>query len=240
MRSRGWLRVGRVGRHGGVLLAAIAALAAAGGVAYATIPDSGGVIQGCYLKAIGSLRLIDPSSGQHCTAVEKPIQWNQTGPRGAGGPQGPVGTAGKDGSSPDTYWTYQRLSVPIPDNQLPGTQGDPAVVTLTNLPPGNYLVNASTNLATADHTILSCRTGNPDSNSLVGGSGVEQVSVHGQPGDVVEQPLSVNGVASLPDGGSIALHCAANSFNVPPPPIETTNSFGGFIIATRVGALSGQ
>jgi hypothetical protein len=78
------------------LIVAIAALVVAlGGVAYATIPDSNGVIRGCYLKAIGSLRVVDPSAGQHCaTAVETPIQWNQTGLQGPAGPTGPQGPAG--------------------------------------------------------------------------------------------------------------------------------------------------
>ncbi len=106
MRGHQLLSVLRIGRTGGMLLAAIAVLAVAGSVAYATIPDSGGVIHGCYLKAIGSLRVIDPSAGQRCAGVEKAIQWNQTGPQGpqgtpgtngAAGPAGPTGPAGPAG-----------------------------------------------------------------------------------------------------------------------------------------------
>ena len=69
------------------------------GVAYATIPDSGGVIHGCYLKAVGSLRVIDPGAGQHCTKAETPISWNQTGPQGPTGPTGPAGPQGPQGAS---------------------------------------------------------------------------------------------------------------------------------------------
>jgi hypothetical protein len=56
---------------------------AVGGIAYASIPDSGGVIHGCYNKANGVLRVID--SGKSCGAAEKPLNWNQTGPTGSAG-----------------------------------------------------------------------------------------------------------------------------------------------------------
>jgi hypothetical protein len=75
------------------LIVAIAALMVAlGGVAYATIPDSSGVIHGCYLDKIGTLCVIDPSTGAHCsTTVEMPISWNQSGPQGLKGDSGPPG-----------------------------------------------------------------------------------------------------------------------------------------------------
>jgi len=90
-------RVRRGGRKGGVVLAAVAVMAVAAGVAYATIPDSGGVIHGCYLNKIGTLRVIDPSAGQKCAGFETPIQWNQTGPQGATGSAGPKGDTGATG-----------------------------------------------------------------------------------------------------------------------------------------------
>jgi len=85
------LQVGR--RH----LVALAVLAAAvlGGVAYAAIPDAGGVFTACQLNANGSVRLIDPSlsSGplSRCSPNETQVQWNQ---------QGQPGANGKDGVSP--------------------------------------------------------------------------------------------------------------------------------------------
>jgi hypothetical protein len=36
------------------------------GVAYAAIPSSGGAISGCYIKALGYVRLIDKAAGQQC------------------------------------------------------------------------------------------------------------------------------------------------------------------------------
>ncbi len=64
----------------------------AGGVAYASIPDSNGVIHGCYLKVLGTLRVID-SPSQHCnSSFEVPIQWNQQGVPGTNGAAGPAST----------------------------------------------------------------------------------------------------------------------------------------------------
>jgi hypothetical protein len=76
----------------------IAALALGSGIAYATIPDGGGVVTACMLKNVGTVRLIDtalPSSNllSHCTALETQVSWNQKGQAGA------PGTNGADGKS---------------------------------------------------------------------------------------------------------------------------------------------
>src|ERR1019366_8298159 len=78
------------------LIVAIAALVVAlGGVAYGTIPDSAGVIHGCYLKSRGTLRVLDPSAGHRGSRNETAIQWSQTGgPKGGRGPQGQPGPKG--------------------------------------------------------------------------------------------------------------------------------------------------
>ena len=74
----------------------------AGGVAYASIPDPGGVIHGCYSPS-GSkqtngaqLNILDSASAS-CNGSQKEITWNQTGPPGPPGPAGAAGTPGKDG-----------------------------------------------------------------------------------------------------------------------------------------------
>jgi hypothetical protein len=56
-------------------LAALAVLAA-GGVAYATIPDGQGVIHACYKTTGGQLRVIDSGS---CSGSEKALSWRQSG-----------------------------------------------------------------------------------------------------------------------------------------------------------------
>jgi hypothetical protein len=87
------------GRVAALLTAAVAAAVLAGtGIAYASIPDSGGTIHGCYSKS-GSLSVIDTDAGQACAKGETALNWNQTGPQGPAGPAGPAGpsTAGAGG-----------------------------------------------------------------------------------------------------------------------------------------------
>lgn len=82
-----------------VLAIATAILAAAGGVAYATIPDSNGVINACYDKQSGQLRVFDAQAGapKGCGSNERALTWNQTGPQGLQGPQGAPGPQGAQG-----------------------------------------------------------------------------------------------------------------------------------------------
>jgi hypothetical protein len=75
---------------------ALATTALAGGVAWAAIP-SGNVIDGCYQKVEGQLRVID--STETCRPSELPISWNQTGPQGPQGPQGLKGDKGDTGET---------------------------------------------------------------------------------------------------------------------------------------------
>ena len=91
------------GRARWLLAGAVVGSIVAGGAAFAAIPDSSGVINGCYQKNVGNLRVIDPGSGDKCRPSEIPISWSQTGPKGATGatgatgPQGPKGDTGATG-----------------------------------------------------------------------------------------------------------------------------------------------
>ncbi len=65
---------------GAVAIVLVAALAQAG------VPDTSGVIHGCYNpNQANRLRVIDTAKGQKCTAVEKALNWNQSGPPVSGG-----------------------------------------------------------------------------------------------------------------------------------------------------------
>lgn len=80
----------------GAVFAVIAA-----GIGWAAIPGSDGVINGCYEKKTGILRVIDREAGKGCLSFETPISWNQKGQPGAQGPagvQGPAGPKGDQGS----------------------------------------------------------------------------------------------------------------------------------------------
>jgi hypothetical protein len=82
--------------RGGRLLVTIAVGGAVFGIAtavQASIPDSSGVIHGCYAKAgnpsQGALRVVD--QGVPCKPIENPLSWNAKGVSGATGPTGPSG-----------------------------------------------------------------------------------------------------------------------------------------------------
>jgi hypothetical protein len=101
------------------------AFLAGSAVALAAIPDSGGVIHGCYQKNVGNLRVIDTGAGGGCRPSEIPIQWSETGPQGQVGPQGPKGDkgdTGPQGPKGDTGDTGPQG--PKGDTGAPGPKGD--------------------------------------------------------------------------------------------------------------------
>jgi hypothetical protein len=73
-----------------LVLAAVGVGLGASAIALATIPDSNGVIHGCYLNKDGALRVIDDSASS-CRPGETPLDWSQSGPPGPQGEQGPPG-----------------------------------------------------------------------------------------------------------------------------------------------------
>jgi hypothetical protein len=73
---------------------AVAVAISGGAIAYASIPDSAGVIHGCYTVKGGALRVIDTAKGQTCTTGQHSLNWNQKGPQGPAGPPGPAGVSG--------------------------------------------------------------------------------------------------------------------------------------------------
>jgi hypothetical protein len=88
-------------RRGRVAVAAAAALAVSGGIAYASIPDAGGVVHACLLKNVGTIRVIDTAKSGlpgHCSNVETELTWNQKGEAGAPGAPGAPGAQGAQGA----------------------------------------------------------------------------------------------------------------------------------------------
>lgn len=77
----------------------IASVVAVGAGAYAAIPDSHGVIHGCYVERSGQLRLTDGEDGdpRPCDRGEVALSWNQRGEPGEAGPPGPQGPEGPAG-----------------------------------------------------------------------------------------------------------------------------------------------
>jgi len=109
------------------------------GFAYAVIPGASGVIDGCYLKENGQLRVIDASSTT-CRPSEQALQWNVRGAQGLQGAQGVQGIPGERGPS-DVYFTSG-----VATNSLPvagGFPGSYTVVATLTLPAGTYVLDAS-------------------------------------------------------------------------------------------------
>jgi hypothetical protein len=95
------IMMGLVGRSARRVAAVGVLFAAAGGIAFAAIPDGAGVYTACMLNKVGTIRLIDPTLPadnpmSHCTSLETRITFNQQGQRGL---QGLPGAAGKDGTN---------------------------------------------------------------------------------------------------------------------------------------------
>ena len=82
------------GRRRWIAALGVAVLAVGGGFAYSAIPDSAGVLHGCYSGKDGALRLIDTAAGQRCSKKETAVSWNQAGTPGPRGAPGPAGAAG--------------------------------------------------------------------------------------------------------------------------------------------------
>jgi hypothetical protein len=111
-----------------VLLFAGVLAVAAGGVAWAAIPDSGGVVHACVLNATKTVRLIDTAKPKeligHCTSVETELTLNQQGQPGAQGPPGPKGDTGSPGpQGPNGDAGAQGLPGPKGDTGSAGPQG---------------------------------------------------------------------------------------------------------------------
>ena len=98
MRTRTWIFCG----------VCVVVLAAAAGVALASIPDADGKIHGCRNVKTGALRVI--GSNAHCRDREKRLNWNVRGRRGPEGPPGPVGPAGPQGEPGPGLASFEELA----------------------------------------------------------------------------------------------------------------------------------
>jgi hypothetical protein len=140
-----------------VLLGSAGALLLTAGIAYATIPDSNGVIHGCFGKSGGDVRVID-NTVTNCSKTESALTWNiqgaqgpqgvqgpagPAGPQGVPGPTGPQGPAGPQGPSGTSHGYFVANGIRV----LGGTPLK--VQEISNLPAATYLVWAAGNAGDA-------------------------------------------------------------------------------------------
>jgi hypothetical protein len=177
------------------LIAAVSMLAVAG-IAYATIPDSGGVIHGCYTTKDGSLRVIDPGAGGACDAKkETALDWNQTGPTGATGPQGPTGPTGTSHG----YYTYGGLLVATALGTSFAKVGE-----LKGLASGTYVVSARGLVEDLP------KNQEAECKLVAGGNDVQETLVDTFAVGSPRLPFTLSAAATLTGPGSIETVCESN------------------------------
>lgn len=204
------------------LAAAAAVILLGAGVAYASIP-TGGVIHGCYKNLDGKLRVIDQNLDS-CGNSETALDWNQqgvqgptgpqgdtgsTGPQGAQGIQGPQGASGATGPSGSSHAYFAANSFV----QYQGGNGVfPSTIVSVNVAPGNYAI----------HVDAETSGGTPKSCTIEAGGTVAAAVVFDQ--------FALNAIASMPQGGTIALNCWS--------PDNNNGSFHNYLLAFRVDAFN--
>jgi hypothetical protein len=186
------------GRVRWAALGVIVAGLAAGGIAYAAIPDSGGVIHTCYDKFGGKLYVIDTALGQHCNLVSQgQLDFNQTGPQGASGPSGPQGANGATGpsgpSGASDVWAVNGFAM---GKDLVG----PSYTDIASLsvPAGSFFVAAETVL-TSNHGQFIC--------ILSDGSSPIAVARAFTDTQFRDATVSLNVVVTFASAGTITLMC---------------------------------
>ncbi len=159
-----------------VIVGTVVLTLAAGGTAYAAIPNSTtGVITGCYPTLLGNLRVIDAQAGQRCNLLEKQLTWNQAGvpgPTGGTGPTGPAGPAGPAGSA--------GALGPVGPQGVPGPAGAGELFLVKNgyvsintigrainldVPAGTYLVTGKTYISSLVYGQCNLATGPDDAHA---------------------------------------------------------------------------
>jgi hypothetical protein len=227
-----------------LLLLAGAALVTTAGVAFATIPGSTGVINGCYEKRLGILRVIDTEAGKTCTQYETPISWNEKGVKGDAGPQGIQGIPGPKGDKgdPGNDGVNGTNGVDGTDG-APGADGrDGASVTSATEPAGANCANGGSQFTAGDRVTYACN-GARGADGVAGPQGpAGPRGPQGPAGPAVTNlgalngipcsgssnwpgTLSVNvgsGVTSGGSGGAVTMTC------VPVAPVTLTLSWTGY------------
>jgi hypothetical protein len=207
---------------------ALTGLLVTAGVALATIP-SGNVIDACYSRSGGSLRVIDATVTK-CAKTETSLAWNVQGPKGdkgdvgapgpvgPSGPAGPVGPAGPAGVKGD------------PGDQGPAGPAGPSVLSRvtyvashnfagpdyekilsTNLPAGMYAFIATVELGGGifDYTRgeHSVRCELRDGAAILGGA-TQNEDVSSENGYSSQQTLTLNGSRLVGSAGTdVAIWC---------------------------------
>jgi hypothetical protein len=165
----------------------LAALAGATSVALASIPDSHGVIHGCYQKSgtAHNLRVINNAVTAHCPRGYSGLNWSQAGPKGSPGRAG-------------LSHGYSTESI---DGHSLSESSNTTVVATSKLPAGSYIVNATvTFTAVSGENIVQCfitgASGNTSGGTVSSNNGITTI------------PLTAG--VTLRSPATIAVQCAGS------------------------------
>lgn len=173
-----------------LLLLCLAAALLAGGIAYASIPDSTGLIHGCYLP-VGTgaidkqtyLRVVDTEKGQHCGKGESTLNWE-----------------GGGGSAPNSWLAIGERAIGI------GGFSTGTVMANLSLPTGPYTLDASVWVSGDSggvYVVCYITTNNAPPND-----GVDPTATAAVDGTVIRQAsLSLTGATMLASAGSVQVRC---------------------------------
>jgi len=174
-----------------LIISLMALVLATGGFAAAAIPDSSGVVHGCYKKKKGTLRLV---SGSKCKKSEKSISWNQKGANGANGAAGAKGDKGDAGASATALWavvngngTLSRGSTHVVSTAKPGT-GKYTITFDTDVSGCAYLATRGAPAPTNPPGV-SPTPGETGVSPLTGNANAMVVSVADSSGTAADQPF---------------------------------------------------
>jgi hypothetical protein len=243
-----------------VLVAAlvVAAAVTVGGIAYASVPDSAGVIHGCYganaaTKTNGSQLNIVDGDVAACGKGQTSITWNRTGPPGqdgvsvtstalaAGDANCPTGGTSFAAASGTTY-ACNGAKGEKGDQGDPGPAGAAAVYTNygttdpVSIGEGLTQTIASLTLPTGSYTLLATAavSGGSDARfgqcSLVGGTTMHQAPALFAVADVssVRQPI-IGDVTVTTATAPVFLRCTG---------LDGPIRAAGAVIATKVGTIT--
>jgi hypothetical protein len=167
-------------------------------IAFAAIPGADGVINSCYHKNGGELRIID--SNDQCKANEEPLSFNQTGPQGPAGPSG--------------MSQVYSLRAPGPfyvANTYP--YGDPLVAT-RDVPAGSYVIDVKLTAVNGDlynkqNIFCNLSTGDTAAASLPDAAFAYQVN-----GDEAFASVQLRDNYTFSEPGTIKVFCRGQTMSV--------------------------
>jgi hypothetical protein len=215
---------------------------AAAGISYAAIPDSGGLIHGCYNNTSYALRVIDTAKVSTCPSGTTSLNWNKTGPQGPKGATGATGAAGAPGPKGATGATgatgpagpqgpagiAQGFSATSSTN-VPLNQGNTLVPVLSASVPtsGTYYINSSIMLTVGQGDGVACVP-------LVNGGERGIFATVGDVPNISYQtvPLSL----ALPLNAGDTLQIACSDYNS----VSSTSFYNGGLTATLINSSTGN